>query len=709
MTLFSLFPNGFLSFLPLDNETVENVDSAMVMEALSEDLALVLRLTDNDFWKLVSTETSLLTSLDSFLRFRRRGFDEVVESSVIAKTLEQRVLLVFLRLVTVPEKFDASNRQKQADRIYDNWIIDIPKLLDLCCLYREQSPLILQELLTRTFNLQPKYLYDLKDMVSTLAENLTIFEDRCKEALVQVEQGDEMGLVGWNDVFSYMLDVCVNLSAFAELYPPGAAQLLHSKGILLTILTEFHDLFLPRFDQVMRKAVKSGFADLEDFLKLKCILMVALQKTVFLLLKSAYLSGDCDQPHVAGDNGQQLMTVIMSCAVDDGVGSTGQLISKANDRFHLFDLMIQSIDKGRIVLDDAQFDYLSMLFSTNRRPQSLKPVSKSLAIIKVDTPVHSSDVDKATVLSKINQIKDILPDYGDGFLQCCLFEYNQDPEQVIAHLLEDSLPPNLTCLDPQMPLNDGSYRGARIVQTGASASSAGPSNYHQENGASSSSQQLLPDVIGLGWDVSEPEKKVESDIKHWAEVKIGPAEKQQQSQQKQKKKKKRIDKRTARILDESSSDIRQMIIQQANELLIDEYEDEFDDSFTEFGASGADSLADIEGDDKFNNKGKEWNDAKKSKKPYYVKDGKIYNAPVEGAVAYRGQENAQQAARQRDNEIYGLGPGGNVPESSERTSTPASTNRGRGRGQQRSRGRGGQRGRGRSHFQKERNLRKHQF
>lgn len=61
------------------------------------------------------------------------------------------------------------------------------------------------------------------------------------------------------------------------------------------------------------------------------------------------------------------------------------------------------------------------------------------------------------------------------------------------------------------------------------------------------------------------------------------------------------------------------------------------------GISGTDGVADIEGDVKVQPTWKE------SKKPYYVKDGKIYNAPVEGAVPYQGQRNAQQAAKERDN------------------------------------------------------------
>jgi hypothetical protein len=45
--------------------------------------------------------------------------------------------------------------------LYDNWLLDIPKLLDLCSLYAHSNPTPLRQLLTNVFELQPKYLDDL--------------------------------------------------------------------------------------------------------------------------------------------------------------------------------------------------------------------------------------------------------------------------------------------------------------------------------------------------------------------------------------------------------------------------------------------------------------------------------------------------------------------------------------------------------------------
>lgn len=50
-------------------------------------------------------------------------------------------------------------------------------------------------------------------------------------------------------------------------------------------------------------------------------------------------------------------------------------------------------------------------------------------------------------MSQITQVQDLFPELGSGFVSKVLDEYNDDPEQVIAHLLDDSLPPHLQSAD----------------------------------------------------------------------------------------------------------------------------------------------------------------------------------------------------------------------------------------------------------------------
>lgn len=49
--------------------------------------------------------------------------------------------------------------------------------------------------------------------------------------------------------------------------------------------------------------------------------------------------------------------------------------------------------------------------------------------------------------SLISQVKDLLPDLGEGFILACLEHYSYEPEQVINNILEERLAPALSQLD----------------------------------------------------------------------------------------------------------------------------------------------------------------------------------------------------------------------------------------------------------------------
>ncbi len=65
------------------------------------------------------------------------------------------------------------------------------------------------------------------------------------------------------------------------------------------------------------------------------------------------------------------------------------------------------------------------------------PASKAMAA--------GAQQDDAAVL--IVQVKDLLPDLGDGFVEACLEYYDSNPESVINSLLEENLPPHLMEMD----------------------------------------------------------------------------------------------------------------------------------------------------------------------------------------------------------------------------------------------------------------------
>jgi activating signal cointegrator complex subunit 2 len=85
------------------------------------------------------------------------------------------------------------------------------------------------------------------------------------------------------------------------------------------------------------------------------------------------------------------------------------------------------------------------------RPKRLirRKVNKGKAIANADSYGHGAFMGEVHVhrMSIITQIQDLFPDLGAGFIVKLLDEFNDDVEQVTAHLLEDTLPPSLAEAD----------------------------------------------------------------------------------------------------------------------------------------------------------------------------------------------------------------------------------------------------------------------
>jgi activating signal cointegrator complex subunit 2 len=85
------------------------------------------------------------------------------------------------------------------------------------------------------------------------------------------------------------------------------------------------------------------------------------------------------------------------------------------------------------------------------RPKRLirRKVNKGKANADTDSYGHGAFTGEVHVhrMSIITQIQDLFPDLGAGFIVKLLDEFNDDVEQVTAHLLEDTLPPYLAEAD----------------------------------------------------------------------------------------------------------------------------------------------------------------------------------------------------------------------------------------------------------------------
>lgn len=62
---------SYVAFLPGDNYSANDVRTVEVVKVLNGDLANLLRLPSPQFWQAVTSDSSLVASLDSYLHFCR--------------------------------------------------------------------------------------------------------------------------------------------------------------------------------------------------------------------------------------------------------------------------------------------------------------------------------------------------------------------------------------------------------------------------------------------------------------------------------------------------------------------------------------------------------------------------------------------------------------------------------------------------------------
>jgi len=134
-------------------------------ELVAEDLHVLLTLEAHSFWSQIIYDGTLNRKLTRLLQTLPRAHDygHPSEANLNALDLVMRPLfLVFVRLATHKEsKKDFFTAEGFGRVIYDNFVFDVPRLMDLAALFRPCSPRIVQKMLANVFACQPAYIEDL--------------------------------------------------------------------------------------------------------------------------------------------------------------------------------------------------------------------------------------------------------------------------------------------------------------------------------------------------------------------------------------------------------------------------------------------------------------------------------------------------------------------------------------------------------------------
>ena len=160
------------------NDETQRVE---LLEIMNDDLSNLLKMEFEDFIQNVIRE-DIQKYLCTFLQFSRRSSDNIftfIENDIsnkggegkidmfgideLSQSIRRKTFLIIYRLTDLKQiSLKFTDEQKYGQLLYNQWIFDIPRLLDFCAIYALSNPSITNQIMTYIFKIQPKYNQDLE-------------------------------------------------------------------------------------------------------------------------------------------------------------------------------------------------------------------------------------------------------------------------------------------------------------------------------------------------------------------------------------------------------------------------------------------------------------------------------------------------------------------------------------------------------------------
>ncbi|XP_031568463.1 activating signal cointegrator 1 complex subunit 2-like [Actinia tenebrosa] len=457
---------------------------------INDDLKWLLCLTHNKFWCQVIFDESLHACLDSYLKHAPRAFDlwHVTlpdKLAALQHDINKRVFMVLLRMSTHKESKDCFLTPSTfGEIIYENFLFDIPKIMDICAVYggrENKHHSLLRKMIENIFDKQPKYYDDLDQTIPTLMETLNNIIAKCglentsdaspqklsERAAMSEKELSSNEVV---DIVLYLSDIGHTLMNFMEIFP-SSCQYFFKHGFVSGVANLFEEIIPFLGSRLSAKDMKFLRPELE-------VVMTLLVNVCNFVLKTC-----CIEPLLSSLPEGIQKHVEDYCQILMSILSEKRFISWYDAQFSIENDLITIQSCPGSTLDATRVEYIIQAIhsaheahpnKTKRKDKKTKKNANEVTsgetlggvnefVEEQETrrqissnkelggaSVPRDDVDDVQLDSMTTSVRDLLPGLGEGFVIKCLQEYNYDFEKVINAVLEDNLPESLNKLDRTM-------------------------------------------------------------------------------------------------------------------------------------------------------------------------------------------------------------------------------------------------------------------
>jgi len=452
------------------------------MEFLEQDLQNLLNLPHHKFWSQVVYDESVHQSLESYITIGPRWYDDEALDTVskpIVENIHHMVFLVYVRMATYKESRTCHITPAVfGEIIYENFLFDACKLLDLCILYGPTNPTLLAKMINNIFTQQPNYYQDLTHITSTIGFALEKVEEKLgvSENTARVAgQDNSTSLSDLQDIILYLLDTFSSIQALLAVFPP-AAEVFHKAEFEIRLAGSYESIV----PVLMERLSEHSWDPEQQMWTNKLLSLMQQVRSSALLTFRHTVNNTCIQPLLGErDNNAQVDHAARHSFTSECLEKFLHIMSSAiGEKTFIADYCQAypfSRDKeifAKHCKDVTSLNFISeaidMVMTELGVTKSMKDltVSEKLQKTKDEMTLDTSgmngyaEAESGTVLtpvalaSMVSTVQDLLPDLGAGFIHECLRYYSHSTEEVINALLEDNLPPALLELDRSAPLKE---------------------------------------------------------------------------------------------------------------------------------------------------------------------------------------------------------------------------------------------------------------
>ena len=419
-----------------------------------DDLLSLQRAPYNVFWSQQLFDRSLRRTISTLLKRLPRPFD--LDAEYPDRDIQgwmNRLTDILFRVIVRMSTYKENNRDYMTPEyfgqaVYDNFLFDMPRILDFCSLYYQGNEKLVEKVLASLFKHQPKYLDDLKSVSISVMEAFSAVTQKVVDFLASISRQEiGSGTSEFEDLVIYAVDLSYSMAALFQAHPQCSRYFGgHSDDLEFTVqLAAFYHQALHQIHDQLCDDLDLGNVESVQAESLLSRILLAKSK-VLLIVRTTVMS--C------------ILTPLIENSISANAGDedflhlyTGYLSEPSffTDYLAMFPLDddIEVFKQRHISIDPMRIQYLKNGLEIPKASSYTAPCAEAAATAIPEMKEATICDDKHN--QSVTHIISLFPQLGKGFVSLLLEYFDSDAEKAINALLEDNLPPHLMSLDRTMP------------------------------------------------------------------------------------------------------------------------------------------------------------------------------------------------------------------------------------------------------------------